>query len=74
MAMAAGEDVSVSSQYDTEQADVARERSELALDTASETLELAAIYEGRGLDPVLALQVARQLMAKDVARHPLETP
>lgn len=65
MAMAAGEYVSVSSQYDTEQADVARERTELAADTASETQELAAIYEGRGVDPVLAAQVARQLMAKD---------
>lgn len=65
MAMAAGEYVSVSSQYDTEQADVARERTELAADTVSETQELAAIYEGRGLDPVLAMQVARQLMAKD---------
>lgn len=65
MAMAAGEYVSVSSQYDTEQADVARERAELTADMASETQELAAIYKGRGLDPVLASQVARQLMAKD---------
>lgn len=65
MAMAAGEYVSVSSQYDTEQADIARERAELSGDTASETQELAKIYEGRGLDSTLSLQVAQQLMTKD---------
>jgi VIT1/CCC1 family predicted Fe2+/Mn2+ transporter len=65
MSMAAGEYVSVSSQSDTEQADVARERGELATDPESERQELANIYEGRGLDQDLALKVADQLMAKD---------
>jgi vacuolar iron transporter family protein len=65
MAMAAGEYVSVSSQADTEEADLARERSELAADEIGERAELAAIYVGRGLTPALAEQVALQLMAKD---------
>jgi len=65
MSMAAGEYVSVSSQSDTEHADLDRERGELAADVESEHAELVAIYVGRGLDPELANQVARQLMAKD---------
>ena len=65
MSMAAGEYVSVSSQSDTEQADIARERQELATDGVRETAELAGIYMQRGLDADLAKQVARQLMAKD---------
>ncbi len=65
MSMAAGEYVSVSSQADTEQADLARERQELADDPAAEREELARIYVERGLDHALALQVAEQLMAKD---------
>ncbi len=65
MSMAAGEYVSVSSQSDTEQADLARERTELALSPAAELDELAEIYARRGVDPALARQVARQLMAKD---------
>ena len=65
MSMAAGEYVSVSSQADTEKADLIRERRELAEDEASERRELAAIYVGRGLDPALADQVAEQLMARD---------
>ncbi|MPT22883.1 VIT1/CCC1 transporter family protein [Ancylobacter polymorphus] len=65
MSMAAGEYVSVSSQSDTERADLARETAELAADPAGEEEELAQIYVGRGLDPALARQVARQLMAKD---------
>ena len=65
MSMAAGEYVSVSSQADTEAADLARERRELATDTEREHEELAGIYEGRGLDPGLAQQVATQLMAAD---------
>ena len=63
--MAAGEYVSVSSQADTERADLARERAELKADNAGEHKELAAIYVGRGLDPVLAKRVAEQLMAHD---------
>ncbi len=63
--MAAGEYVSVSSQSDTENADLDRERQELASDGAHEHAELAAIYVGRGLDAALAEQVATQLMAKD---------
>lgn len=63
MSMAAGEYVSVSSQADTEQADLARERKELKDDVEHEQDELASIYRGRGLDPRLAKQVARQLMA-----------
>jgi VIT1/CCC1 family predicted Fe2+/Mn2+ transporter len=65
MSMAAGEYVSVHSQADTEQADLARERGELQNDAAAEHRELAAIYVGRGLAPDLARQVAEQLMAHD---------
>lgn len=65
MSMAAGEYVSVSSQADTEQADLARERKELASNVQSELEELANIYVGRGLDRALALQVAEQLMRHD---------
>ena len=65
MSMAAGEYVSVSSQADTEKADVERERVELATDHAHEHAELAAIYVARGLDAELADQVATQLMEKD---------
>lgn len=65
MSMAAGEYVSVSSQSDTEQADLARERAELRDDIEFERQELADIYVGRGLDPDLAREVAKQLMAKD---------
>ena len=70
MSMAAGEYVSVSSQSDTEKADLDRERGELAADIDHEHKELAAIYVDRGLDPELAKQVAVQLMAKDpLAAH-----
>jgi len=65
MSMAAGEYVSVSSQADTEQADLARERTELATEAESEHAELAGIYVKRGLEPALAQQVAQQLMAHD---------
>lgn len=65
MSMAAGEYVSVSSQADTEQADLVRERGELATDPDGERAELAAIYVERGLTPTLAEQVATQLMMKD---------
>ncbi len=65
MSMAAGEYVSVSSQADTEHADLERERDELATGGESEHAELAAIYVARGLDAELAGQVATQLMAKD---------
>ena len=65
MSMAAGEYVSVSSQADTEQADLERERKELATDHDFEREELAAIYVTRGLQPALARQVADQLMAHD---------
>jgi len=65
MSMAAGEYVSVSSQSDTERADLDRERGELAADGANEHAELAAIYVARGLDSGLAGQVATQLMARD---------
>jgi VIT1/CCC1 family predicted Fe2+/Mn2+ transporter len=65
MSMAAGEYVSVHSQADTENADLARERTELDSDSESEHEELAAIYVTRGLDPSLAKQVAVQLMAHD---------
>lgn len=65
MSMAAGEYVSVSSQADTEKADLERERKELETDGESERKELAGIYEQRGLDPALAKQVADQLMAHD---------
>lgn len=65
MSMAAGEYVSVSSQSDTEQADLARERRELSEEPEFELEELAEIYVRRGIDPPLARQVAQQLMAKD---------
>jgi len=65
MSMAAGEYVSVSSQADTEKADLAREKQELATDDASERKELANIYVKRGLDKELAARVAEQLMAHD---------
>ncbi|TXM71205.1 VIT family protein [Methylobacterium sp. WL120] len=65
MSMAAGEYVSVSSQSDTERADLARETRELEQDPEAERDELAAIYVTRGLDRDLALKVAQQLMAKD---------
>ncbi|MES2498495.1 MAG: VIT family protein [Pseudomonadota bacterium] len=65
MSMAAGEYVSVSSQADTERADLARERGELAGNVEAEVQELAGIYMKRGVDPTTADAVARQLMAKD---------
>lgn len=65
MSMAAGEYVSVSSQSDTEQADLARERAELASQPEFEREELARIYMERGVEADLARQVADQLMAKD---------
>jgi VIT1/CCC1 family predicted Fe2+/Mn2+ transporter len=63
MSMAAGEYVSVSSQADTEQADLARERKELTTNQSAELAELTGIYVKRGLDPSLAKDVARQLTA-----------
>lgn len=70
MSMAAGEYVSVSSQADTENADLARERHELATMPDAERAELAGIYEARGLTKELSLQVADQLMARDaLAAH-----
>jgi VIT1/CCC1 family predicted Fe2+/Mn2+ transporter len=70
MAMAAGEYVSVSSQADTERADLAREVRELARDPEGEMAELTQIYVTRGVEPGLARQVAGQLMAKDaLAAH-----
>ena len=65
MSMAAGEYVSVSSQADTERADLNRERKELIANPEQERAELTAIYVGRGLDTGLASQVATQLMAHD---------
>jgi VIT1/CCC1 family predicted Fe2+/Mn2+ transporter len=65
MSMAAGEYVSVSSQADTENADLARERNEHATESDAELLELAAIYVQRGLDESLAIQVAKQLTKHD---------
>lgn len=65
LSMAAGEYVSVSSQADTEQADLARERGELASSPEAERSELAGLYVARGLSRGLALQVADQLMAHD---------
>lgn len=65
MSMAAGEFVSVSSQADTERADLERERHELATDEPGERAELAGIYVARGLDRDLAERVAEQLMAHD---------
>ena len=70
LSMAAGEYVSVSAQSDTEQADLAREKHELAADPAKERAELADIYVNRGLTPNLADQVADQFMAHDpLAAH-----
>jgi VIT1/CCC1 family predicted Fe2+/Mn2+ transporter len=70
MSMAAGEYVSVSSQSDTEKADLARERKELSESIDFEHAELADIYVKRGVDQELARQVAQQLMAKDaLAAH-----
>jgi len=68
MSMAAGEYVSVSSQSDTEKADIARETRELSEDPAAEHGELTRIYEERGLEPALARTVAEQLMKKDALR------
>jgi VIT1/CCC1 family predicted Fe2+/Mn2+ transporter len=65
MSMAAGEYVSVSSQADTERADISREERELATDPVSEHEELARIYESRGVSAELAHQVAGELMAHD---------
>ena len=65
MSMAAGEYVSVSSQADTERADVALERKGLSADKEGEMEELAGIYVARGIDPSLAKDVAKQLMARD---------
>jgi VIT1/CCC1 family predicted Fe2+/Mn2+ transporter len=65
MSMGAGEYVSVSSQHDAEQADLARESDELRRDPRAENAELTGIYVQRGLEPSLAAQVSAQLMAKD---------
>lgn len=65
MSMAAGEYVSVSSQSDTEEADLAKEKQEIATQSAAEHEELARIYQARGLERELAVQVAKQLMAHD---------
>jgi VIT1/CCC1 family predicted Fe2+/Mn2+ transporter len=65
LSMAAGEYVSVSSQADTEQADLAKERAELAASPMAEHTELAGLYVARGLTPELAIQVADQLMEHD---------
>jgi VIT1/CCC1 family predicted Fe2+/Mn2+ transporter len=65
LSMAAGEYVSVSSQADTERADIGREREELATAPAAEEDELTGIYVQRGLEPSLARTVAQQLMAHD---------
>jgi VIT1/CCC1 family predicted Fe2+/Mn2+ transporter len=70
MSMAAGEYVSVSSQSDSENADLAREKGELAKDPQAERRELSGIYEARGVSPEIAAIVADQLMAKDaLAAH-----
>jgi len=70
MSMAAGEYVSVSSQSDTEAADLARERRELATEPEKELEELASIYQARGVSAELSHQVARELMVKDaLAAH-----
>jgi VIT1/CCC1 family predicted Fe2+/Mn2+ transporter len=70
MSMAAGEYISVSSQADTEKADIDRERIELGNSVESEKEELASIYVKRGIDSELAIQVAEQLMAHDaLAAH-----
>lgn len=65
MSMAAGEYVSVHSQADSEQAELAKERHELKTDVEGEHRELANLYAARGLEPALARQVAEQLMAHD---------
>lgn len=65
MSMAAGEYVSVRSQFDTERADLAREAAEQVSQPEIEHQELTAIYVGRGLTPALAAQVATELMAHD---------
>jgi len=65
MSMAAGEFVSVSSQHDAEEADIAKETQELAEEPEAELKELAGIYHSRGLDKALAMQVAKQLTAHD---------
>ena len=65
MSMAAGEYVSVSSQSDTEAADLTRERTELVANPAAERAELAGIFESRGLTPALSSEVAEQLMTRD---------
>ncbi|MEE4316827.1 MAG: VIT family protein [Erythrobacter sp.] len=65
MSMAAGEFISVSSQADSERADIRREKAALAETPEQELAELAAIYEERGLSPATALIVARELSAKD---------
>src|SRR5215467_9854904 len=65
MSMAVGELVSVSAQRDAEQADIAKEMQELAMSPNAELKELAGIYVHRGLDPDLALQVAKQLSEHD---------
>ena len=65
MSMAAGEYVSVHSQSDTEEADLARERAELSAEPAAEMRELTGIYVARGLEKDLAAQVAEQLMKRD---------
>ncbi|MGD9632146.1 MAG: VIT1/CCC1 transporter family protein [Pirellulales bacterium] len=73
MSMAAGEYVSVSSQADTEKADLTRERKELAMYPEFERSELAGIYVNRGVEPSLATKVAEQLMAHDaLAAHARE--
>jgi VIT1/CCC1 family predicted Fe2+/Mn2+ transporter len=70
MSMAAGEYVSVSSQHDTELADLDLERSELRGDPAGETEELAQIYQRRGVDDATACKVATEMMGKDaLAAH-----
>ena len=70
MSMAAGEYVSVSSHKDTEKADLALEKKGLKTDPRGEKQELADIYVERGLEPALAMEVAKQLMAKDaLAAH-----
>lgn len=65
LSMAAGEYISVSSQADTEKADLTREKKELAADVEGETEELTGIYQRRGLDRSLAQEVAKQLMEHD---------
>jgi VIT1/CCC1 family predicted Fe2+/Mn2+ transporter len=73
MSMAAGEYVSVSSQSDTEEADLARERKELEEFPEAEIAELTAIYVARGVEPALAMKVAEQMTAKDAfAAHARE--